>query len=38
MTQTLNLNQIIPTAVAKSFEKRLEKELVIGKAARKEWA
>lgn len=37
MTQTLNLNQIIPTAVAKSFEKRLEKELVIGKAARKEF-
>ncbi len=37
MTQTPNLNQIIPTAVAKSFEKRLEKELVIGKAARKEF-
>lgn len=37
MTQTYNLNSMIPTAVAASFEKRLEKELVIGKAARVEF-
>lgn len=37
MVQTYNLNSMIPTAIAASFEKRLEKELVIGKAARVEF-
>lgn len=37
MTEKYNLKTMIPTAVAASFEKRLEKELVIGKAARIEF-
>lgn len=37
MAQNYNLKTMIPTAVAASFEKRLEKELVIGKAARVEF-
>ena len=37
MAQTYNLKSMIPTSVAASFEKRLEKELVIGRAARVEF-
>ncbi len=37
MTQTYNLDLLIPTSVSASIEKRLEKELVIGKAARMEF-
>lgn len=37
MAQTYNLNELIPTSVSTSFEKRLENELVIGKLARTQY-